>query len=382
MRKALAWVHRYVGLSLAGVLLMSALTGSLLAFEREWDAALNPDLFRRAGPGPDLAIDALVAKAARQLPGAVITEVHLPHAGQDTVLLDTATADESPPRFDQVFVDPATGRVLGTRLWGELEFERRNIIPFLYSLHYSLHAPGATGKFVLGGAALLWFLHSCVGLMLAWPRGPPRRTAWARALTVKAQGSSRRRDYQLHRAAGLWLLALTLIIALTGAMMNLQEPLFRPIMSRTMSISPVPSARFAERVSDRNGQQLTFAQAATAAEHIAAFHYAAPWAYRIGRDAKRDLFVIVIGESSRNPRYGLGPSWVYVDAHSGALLAADWAAQGTAGDLALREAFQVHSGQIAGLPGRILIAITGLAVAVLVIVGLRVWWQRRRPVGR
>ncbi|TAM98766.1 MAG: hypothetical protein EPN40_06090 [Rhodanobacteraceae bacterium] len=378
MRGALAWMHRYVGLSLAALLLMSGLTGSLLAFERELDAALNPELFHRSGVGPDLSVDALVARVAPQLQGMVITEVHLPHAGQDTVLLDTASADGSPPRYDQAFVDPANGRVLGTRLWGKLEPARRNVIPFLYSLHYSLHTPGEAGKLVLGGAALLWFVHGCFGLALAWPRQSLRRETWARVLSVRSGGDALRRNYQLHRAGGLWLAALSLVIALTGAMLNLKEPLFRPVISKLVTISPAPAAQLPVQIDHGQcGSRLTFETAAAAGVRNAASHYDAAWAYRIGRAPQLGVFVVAVGEAGSNPRYGLGPSWLYIDDCTGEPLAADWADGGTTGDVALREAFQVHSGQIAGLPGRILVSAGGLAVVALVAIGLRLWWRRR-----
>jgi uncharacterized iron-regulated membrane protein len=40
--------------------------------------------------------------------------------------------------------------------------------------------------------------------------------------------------------------------------------------------------------------------------------------------------------------------------------------------------FPLHSGEIAGLTGRIVICITGILVAVLSITGVLVWARRRR----
>jgi uncharacterized iron-regulated membrane protein len=40
--------------------------------------------------------------------------------------------------------------------------------------------------------------------------------------------------------------------------------------------------------------------------------------------------------------------------------------------------FPFHSGQIIGLPGRILISMTGLAVAVLSVTGVMIWAKKRR----
>src|SRR5262249_48860355 len=51
--------------------------------------------------------------------------------------------------------------------------------------------------------------------------------------------------------------------------------------------------------------------------------------------------------------------------------------KGTAGDLFLQVQFPLHSGRIAGLPGRIFISAMGLLVALLSATGVIIWWQKR-----
>lgn len=38
----------------------------------------------------------------------------------------------------------------------------------------------------------------------------------------------------------------------------------------------------------------------------------------------------------------------------------------------------IHGGRFLGLPGRILIAILGLAIALLSVTGVVIWWRKRR----
>jgi uncharacterized iron-regulated membrane protein len=40
--------------------------------------------------------------------------------------------------------------------------------------------------------------------------------------------------------------------------------------------------------------------------------------------------------------------------------------------------FPLHSGQIIGLPGRILISFSGIAVVVLTVTGVIIWAKKRR----
>jgi uncharacterized iron-regulated membrane protein len=61
-----------VGLALAGFLFLAGVTGAVIAFQRELDAALNPELLRASTNLPALSLDSLKARAERQLPHAVV----------------------------------------------------------------------------------------------------------------------------------------------------------------------------------------------------------------------------------------------------------------------------------------------------------------------
>jgi len=52
-RQHWVWLHRWLGLVLAGFLALAGLTGALLVWNQELDAALNPRLFRAEPPTPD-----------------------------------------------------------------------------------------------------------------------------------------------------------------------------------------------------------------------------------------------------------------------------------------------------------------------------------------
>ena len=52
--------------------------------------------------------------------------------------------------------------------------------------------------------------------------------------------------------------------------------------------------------------------------------------------------------------------------------------EGTAADVFNQLQFPLHSGRIAGLPGRIIVSFMGIAVAMLSITGLVIWWKKRK----
>ena len=75
---------------------------------------------------------------------------------------------------------------------------------------------------------------------------------------------------------------------------------------------------------------------------------------------------------------GVGHARLYYDGSDGRLLGDRQPWKGTAADIFVQAQFPLHSGRILGLPGRILISLMGLVVAMLSVTGVYVWWKKRR----
>jgi uncharacterized iron-regulated membrane protein len=75
--------------------------------------------------------------------------------------------------YDQVALDPRSGAVQGRRKWGEISLSRRNLVPFVYRLHYSLHLPEIdgidTGIWLMGLIAVAWLVDGVIALWIAFP---------------------------------------------------------------------------------------------------------------------------------------------------------------------------------------------------------------------
>jgi uncharacterized iron-regulated membrane protein len=75
---------------------------------------------------------------------------------------------------------------------------------------------------------------------------------------------------------------------------------------------------------------------------------------------------------------GLGNPWLYFDSESGKPLGGEIPGQGTAGGIFLQAMFPLHSGRIAGVPGRILVSLMGLVIATLSVTGIVIWSRKRK----
>lgn len=219
-RRTWVWLHRWIGLAMASFLVIAGLTGSLLAFYDELDVWVNPELHRVAIPSANAPmLDALTLRELGQaaVPEMRIESAETPYRPGRALLMYMEPRDEGgPPQDDELFVNPYTGEVLGSRRWGDLSQGVVNLMPFIYQFHYSL-ALGTFGIYLFGIVALLWTLDCFIGAYLTFPRGRPFAKKWSLSWNIKA----RRLNFDLHRASGLWTWAMLFVLAWSSVAFNL-----------------------------------------------------------------------------------------------------------------------------------------------------------------
>ncbi len=399
LRPALTLVHRWVGLAIAGFLFISGLTGAVISWDHELDDLLNPRLmFAQSKAPPALSALDLADDIEARDPRVQVTFVPLAPEPGGTLAFgveprrDPATGRLFEPHYNQVFVDPATGAEQGRREWGAVwPITTETFVSFLYVLHYSLHIPelwgvDRWGVWLLGGVAILWTVDCFVGFYLTLP--PRRKTAsgasfwsrWKPAWLIKTSASAYRINFDIHRAFGLWLWGVLFTVAFTAFSLNLYSEVFYPVMSKVSQVTPGPFDL--RKPVDRNSPIVparTYAQVIAVAQ----------------ADAARRGWKAPAGSAFYSPEYGIygvafhepggdhgaagvGPPYLYYDGRTGALLGQRQPWVGTPADIFLQAQFPLHSGRILGLPGRILISLTGLAVCALSVTGVVIWWRKRQ----
>lgn len=388
LRPALLRLHRWVGLSLAGFLMVAGPTGSVAAFHETLDGWLNPDLFVARPAGPDLSPAAMAARLLRQRPHVRLGYlVYRPEQGRSAhayvqPATDPVTGAAYPLAQDELFLDPVSGAIQGARSSDACCLGRRALIPFLYRVHYTLGL-GRTGVWIMGIVAIVWSIDCVVGLLLTLPgkSSPWQLTTWRRWGLAWRIGSLRRGirlTFDLHRAVSLWLWIVLLGVAVSGVSLTLDTQVFRPVVAWLLPVTsdPPPAAAPSEH---GIGPGIGY----DAAEAIA-IDAAARTGWHGRPDSLYDLpqarTVRFYFAGARQGGAGLGGPTVAIDMRSGRVLQVERPGQGRAGDLVLQVQFPWHSGRIAGLAGRIVIAITGIAVPMLVVTGIMIW--RRKQLAR
>lgn len=397
MRKIAILLHRYVGLLMAVFLVVAGLTGSLLVFHHELDAAFNPSLMHITPPsagaepldGPTLRERLLAA-----VPGVAVNSFHVkPVEPGRAVALYVEPAD--PAGDDQYFVDPYTGRVTGSRRHGDITQGVTNLMPFAFKLHYSL-ALGEVGRVLFGIVALLWTLDCFVGAYLTFPPavrkpaggpGPADRSTgpgwwrrWFQAWKVKTGGLFKT-TFTFHRASGLWLWALLFVFAWSAVGLNLRS-VYEPVMRASFGLdefvyqtlpkraAPAAAPKLDWRAAHARAQELMAAEAAERGFTVRnGFHlryYPKNGVYRYRANTSLDV-------SARN-----GSTMLFFDADTGERLAFQAPTGGAPGNTITGWINALHFAAVGGLPYRILVAVVGVLIAVLSVSGVYIWWTKRR----
>ena len=399
-------LHRWVGLVIAGFLIVSGLTGAVISWDHELDDLLNPHLNHVESRGAYLSSLDLAQAIETRDPRARVTFVPLAlEAGEALAFgvnprVDPDTGKLYELDYNQVFIDPVTGNELGRREWGSVwPVTQENLVSFLYKLHYSLHLPEMWGidhwgEWLLGGIAILWTLDCFVGFYLTLPRralisgsstisNRPTvqswRTRWAPAWKIKTSGTVKRINFDIHRAFGLWAWGLLFMLAFTAFSLNLYREVFYPVMSVMTEVTPSPFDLRAETdLHEPITPKIGFAPIIDYAVEIASERN---WPEPVGEVFYAEHFG-VYGVGFYHPgdghgAAGVGPPVLYFDAGDGQYLGDRQPWKGTAADIFVQAQFPLHSGRILGLPGRILVSVMGLGTAILSITGVIIWWRKR-----
>lgn len=396
MRSLAVIVHRWVGLVMAGFLLIAGLTGSLLVWYHELDVALNPKLMQVQRPSVDaIPLDPLILRERVQtaFPEAWVHWVTLREGHADEAVSFwvegqvNADGKHTDLGFDEVYVNPYNGMLTGTRRWGDLSQGVTNLMPFIYRLHYSL-ALGTVGTWIFGIVAVLWSIDCFVG---AWLTLPVRRSSpsarhwfrrWAPAWKLRTGVGAYKLNYDLHRAGGLWPWAALFVLAWSSVAFNLYDPVYRPVMGLFFDMRPDPRASLPRLAQDEPEPAMGWS---------AALEQSRRHMNTLARD--RDLRILAEDRLSYDPHRGVlrlevrshrdvserrGRTAIYVDARNGKLLAYRLPTGEAAGDTITAWLLNLHMAHLWGLPWRLFITLMGLVVALLSGTGLYIWWKKRR----
>ncbi len=385
MTRAL-WVglHLWAGLAIAGFLVVIGLTGSLLAFYPELSHLLTPELFPGQHAGKELSLASLAERAEALVPDSHVSSVFVGYAGMAMINIEAAPGAPALD-FTRIYLDAVTGEELGRVNWGAFPTSRAMVMPFIYTLHYSL-ALGEVGTWILGFVALVWTIDCFVALYLTLPRPTASATKnffsrWRSAWLVKIGASFYRVNFDLHRAGGLWLWAMLLVFAWSSVYWNLTG-LYTTVTSAIVDFEPPQWARPASPIlAAQDREPMGWKKANAIAERLMdeqarahGFTVNRPLGLSLMRERGTYSYEV---HSARDIADKYGTTSLTFDAYSGAFVSLGVPTGDRIGNTLTTWLTELHMADVFGLPYKIFVSVFGLVIVMLSVTGVYIWWKKR-----
>ncbi|WP_338664086.1 PepSY domain-containing protein [Pararoseomonas sp. SCSIO 73927] len=388
--------HFYAGLFVVPFLVILSLTGTVYLFEREINDALQPGLrFASSASAPSVPVGAMASAAEAALPGGRVTRIDMPEEAGRTAQLFLTTGGGEALR---VFVDPPTGRVLGSHVY------ERTLVGFADRMHGSLLL-GDFGDAIVELAASWTVILVLSGLYLWWPRGGRMDGKWFPRLRARRRPLWR----DIHQVVGLYTGALIVFLVVTGlpwatiwggqvlapvsnaanlgypegsrrAMQSTAGPVaaVMPDAPWTLHQAPMPASTGGGACGGgHHHEDVAACPAASAVSLDRAVEILAaagmPGGYRLSLPrGERGVYMAVA-----YPHQPEAQRTVHIDQYSGEIL----------GDVGFREygavakavelGVAIHMGRYFGLANQLLMLLPCIGILALVTTGTVMWWKRR-----
>lgn len=349
MRQLVLKIHLVIALIAGAFMVLLGVTGSILAFEPELDHLFHRESLHESPGSRALSLEEIGRSVSGKFNGDPVVAFY-PSASPGTpteVILSRGV----------VSVDPYTGEVLGLRTRGQ------TFLGLVRALHVQL-ALGDAGRNLMRWSAVAMTISLASGIYLWWP---------AKRLRVRGPWWNRTSWFDLHNAIGILSLLPLLALALTGTIIGFEDQT-ASLLDRLTGSAGSHGPRTLGRITPQPDKpQITPDQAVA----IASAQLPGAVPYRVQMPRYGGRYVVDLNTQAR---LGGDDNSISIDPWSGSIVAETLSADLTLRERLLTANVASHTGEIAGLAGRILVAIAGLLLPVQLVSGILIW--RRRSPGR
>jgi uncharacterized iron-regulated membrane protein len=364
--------HFYAGLLVLPVLMLMALTGALYLFKAEIESAAYGRMATVAPRAQWTSPDRWVASALTSARGQTVS-VFVPEQADRAVQVKVRTAGGE----RTVFVDPYNARTLGS-------VEGDGVMGTVKALH-SLTLPGGPFNILVEIVAGWAVILVATGVFLWWPR---RRDV---AVAVPRAGDPGRRPFwrDLHAVTGLYAGLVIAFLAVTGMPWSavwgewfstvvresgLGRPEAPPAASPWVHAGPHDEPQGTGWTMEHavlHAPGPGEARLSTVVAAVTAAGMPRPWTITVPTDPTLAWTVAGAAEQAEDARS------LYVDGRSGEVKADIHWSQFGIGAKAFEWGAAVHQGHQYGWANRIIMLLGCIAIWLLGISGIVMWWKRR-----
>lgn len=364
-KKAVGIIHLWLGLSTGLVVFILGITGAINCFAPEIQSLQTYRTVNEEAK-PFLPPSQIQQIAKRQLPGKTLQRIYY-DAKDKAVMALFSKKDEY---NYSVFINPYDGKVLKVRN------NNRDFLSVALQIHRTLLIP--YGHEIIRWSTVIFIVMLISGIILWYPKN--RRTA-KHGFKIMWRAHLKRLNYDLHKVLGFYVSWIVIFTALTGLMFAFEG--------------------FANFIYKTTGADRSIIQKKAPLSDTSLFADNQPSAIdRIWKEVEPDLyrryasamFVLPTAKNGAillraNPEKSTlyKSDFRYFDQFTGkeingAYVWGQYKDAHTTADYIRRINYDIHTGAIFGLPGRIALFFIALIVSSLPITGFYFWWGKRRKV--
>lgn len=362
IKEIIRQIHLWLGLASGLVVFILGLTGAIYTFEKELKEVFYRDRLYVDVPanGQRLPLSTLLPIAEKALgKERKISRGELSQKPGRTYMFRAMKLDRKAfgywnyyTYYQKVYLNPYTGKVVFK------ENAKKEFFTVVLALHMNLLLGNTVGHFVVRWSVVCFALLLLSGLVLWWPkRWKPKQLK--KSFKVKWNAKFRRLNYDLHNVLGFYALLVLMVIALTGLAWSfeLTSDTKSPVLSDTTRTDLVMPA------------DLILKQTLTAAPATAYFLYNFP-STKSG----------TVGVTAYQSTGSLYDKLQYrYDRYTGKLLKATKPFGELSGTEQLKALnYDLHTGAVLGIWGKIMVFISSLIAASLPITGFLIWWKKKK----
>jgi uncharacterized iron-regulated membrane protein len=354
-------IHLWLGLSTGLVVFILGITGAIYCFAPELQN-LQPYRTVKEEHRAFLPPSEIQQIAERQLPGKSPQRIYYDARDKAVMVLFSKKEEYS----YSIFINPYTGDVLKVR------DNEKDFLSVVLQLHRTLLVP--YGHDIIRWSTVIFIFMLISGIVLWWPKN--KRTA-KHGYNIMWRAHPKRLNYDLHKVLGFYITWIVIFTALTGLMFAFEG--FSSFVYKATGAD-----RSLVKTKPPFSDTTRMAGQSTAINLV--WKEVQPDLYQKYATA---MFVLPAAKNGSillraNPRKGTiyKSDFRYFDQYTGreipgAYVWGKYQDAKTTADYIRRMNYDIHTGAIFGLPGRIALFFLALIVASLPITGFIFWWGRK-----
>lgn len=221
IRKFFNDIHLWVGLISGLFVFLICLSGTIYVYNTEIQKASSPHLHNVNPQGLKKDIDEISAIVKNESK-ATITSISIPSDQAQSYQVNVRTEDDKSRFGTGYYVDPYSGKILGT---SKEKNSTAEFMGYMFSLHRWLlldkietpligELPNRKlGSYISGTMTILFTIGLLTGMVIWFPK---KIRNWRQGLTIKFDSNWKRINHDIHNSLSLYSLVFLLLMGITG----------------------------------------------------------------------------------------------------------------------------------------------------------------------